>query len=103
MAGVEEVCIIQNKELSLQLFEGYSKNKCNPLASHVERVLTVSEKAYADAIEVNEIYLLNLAQVLLYPGVKGILHWSFQLHTSPITSDDLLLPYFFPSKRNERC
>lgn len=64
MAGVEEVCIIQNKELSLQLFEGYSKNKCNPLASHVEQVLTVSEKAYADVIEVNEIYLLSLAQVL---------------------------------------
>ena len=64
MAGVEEVCIIQNKELSLQLFGGYSKNRCNLLASHIEQVLTVSEKAYADAIEVNEINLLSLAQVL---------------------------------------
>lgn len=64
MAGVEEVCIIQNKELSLQLLGFFSKNKCNPLASHVKQVLTVSEKAFADAIEVNEIYLLSLAQVL---------------------------------------
>ena len=64
MAGAEEVCLIHDKEQSLQLFLSYSKNKCNPLASCVEQVLTVCERAYTDVIEVNEIGLLNLAQVL---------------------------------------
>lgn len=45
-------------------FSGYSKNKCNALANCVEQVLTVSEGAYTDVIEVNEVGLLSLAQGL---------------------------------------
>lgn len=43
MAGLEEIHLMYDKELSLQLFSGYSKNKCNPLGSCVRQVLTASE------------------------------------------------------------
>lgn len=43
MAGLEEIHLMYDKELSSQLSSGCSENKCNPLAGCVKQVLAVSE------------------------------------------------------------
>lgn len=74
-----------------------SKNICNPLTSFAEQVSTPSKRAYTDVIEVIEMGLLSVAQVLFIP----LSHGGFWLHSSPVTSDDLLLSSLPPQKEQE--
>lgn len=89
------------KKLRLYLVSAYafavinSKNLCNPLISFAEQVLT-SKRAYTDVTEGIEMGLWSVAQIAFIP----LSHRGFWLHSSPVTSGDLLLPSP-PSQKEE--